>query len=186
MNAVQHAAFAYDTVPYPSDAFPQTDPRRTSCLARLFGLSPVNPHKARVLELGCASGGNLLPLAARLPDCEFTGVDYSSRQIEEARCYRALECGISLASPVHRGDDVAACVKFYKDDCLHGLASKNDPGGPKLQACVQAISGGVCSVVVAPETDPACAFLIPAPAAVVDAGADVDAAARPATDAASD
>ena len=85
MNAVQHAAFAYDTVPYPSDAFPQTDPRRTSCLARLFGLSPVNPHKARVLELGCASGGNLLPLAARLPDCEFTGVDYSSRQIEEAR-----------------------------------------------------------------------------------------------------
>lgn len=140
-------------------------------LARLSTFLTSAALAAVVMSLSCGT--------------DAVGVE-ACRQIEEARCYRALECGISLASPVHRGDDVAACVKFYKDDCLHGLASKNDPGGPKLQACVQAISGGVCSVVVAPETDPACAFLIPAPAAVVDAGADVDAAARPATDAASD
>ena len=29
----------------------------------------------RVLELGCAAGGNLLPMAASLPDSEFVGID---------------------------------------------------------------------------------------------------------------
>ena len=36
-----------------------------------------------MLELGCASGGNLLPLAARWPKARFLGVDLSTRQIED-------------------------------------------------------------------------------------------------------
>ena len=74
----------YDLVPYPSDAFPQTDPRRIACVARMFGLTAADPRKARVLELGCASGGNILPLAGRMPQAEFTGVDFSGVQIGEA------------------------------------------------------------------------------------------------------
>ena len=38
-----------------------------------------------MLEIGCASGGNLLPLAARFPEAEFTGIDLSANQIAEAR-----------------------------------------------------------------------------------------------------
>ncbi len=108
------------------------------------------------------------------PGCgnDAVGVE-ACRQIEDARCNRAVECSIPLAAPPHRGDDVAACVKFYRDECLHGLASKNDPGTTKVQACVQAIAAGFCSVVVAPESDPACAFLIPAP--IPDAGSSADA-----------
>ncbi len=139
-------------------------------------------HLARLLKGATLATSALAAVAvvfiiAVAPGCgnDAVGVD-ACRRIEEARCYRAVECAIPLSTPVHRGDDVTACVDFYKDECLHGLASKNDPGGPKVTACVTAITGGFCSVVVAPETDPACAFLIPA-AQVVDAGADAAAAA---------
>lgn len=49
-------------------------------VAVLLGLHP-SPRPYRVLELGCASGGNLIPMAATRPDCFFVGVDYSARQI---------------------------------------------------------------------------------------------------------
>ena len=38
----------------------------------------------RVLELGCATGGNLLPMAETLPAAQFVGVDLSDAQIETA------------------------------------------------------------------------------------------------------
>ena len=38
-----------------------------------------------MLELGGASGGNLLPMALQLPDASFLGVDLSSRQIAEGQ-----------------------------------------------------------------------------------------------------
>ena len=52
-------------------------------IARLFGLEATDFRTARVLELGCASGGNLIPLAAIYPDAEFLGIDLSARQIEQ-------------------------------------------------------------------------------------------------------
>ena len=51
-------ARAYDVVPYDSRAFPQCHPARSAALAKLFGLNPPGVSTARVLELGCASGGN--------------------------------------------------------------------------------------------------------------------------------
>jgi methyltransferase-like protein/ubiquinone/menaquinone biosynthesis C-methylase UbiE len=36
-----------------------------------------------VLELGCASGGNLIPMAFNLPGSEFVGIDLSRQQIDE-------------------------------------------------------------------------------------------------------
>jgi len=49
--------------------------------ARLYGLNPPPIRRCRVLELGCADGGNLLPMAVALPDSEFVGVDYAPRQV---------------------------------------------------------------------------------------------------------
>src|SRR5207247_7326990 len=39
----------------------------------------------RVLEIGCASGGNLLPMAEALPEASFLGIDLSERQINEGQ-----------------------------------------------------------------------------------------------------
>jgi SAM-dependent methyltransferase len=76
---------SYDAVPYPNVPAPQSHPHRLYAIARLHGLAPAALAGARVLELGCASGGNLLPLARELPDCAFTGVDLSQQQISAAR-----------------------------------------------------------------------------------------------------
>ncbi|WP_417788904.1 methyltransferase regulatory domain-containing protein [Terasakiella pusilla] len=75
----------YDSIPYPSYSHPQTSPAHLSAIARVFGLSPVDPKSAKVLEIGCASGGNIIPLAARYPEAQFWGLDLSKAQISVAK-----------------------------------------------------------------------------------------------------
>ena len=75
----------YDAVPYSVCAFPQTRPDRLATTAMLFGMQPAPPDRCRVLELGCASGGNLIPMALGAPGSQFVGIDLSQRQIEEGQ-----------------------------------------------------------------------------------------------------
>lgn len=75
----------YDDMPYESLPFSQTHPERLAALARLYGLAAPDPRTARVLELGCAAGGNLLPLAVQFPRADLVGVDSSSRQIADGQ-----------------------------------------------------------------------------------------------------
>ncbi len=72
----------YDQVPYFSHPFPQTHPESLYTIARLFGVDAPDYKQARVLELGCAGGGNLIPMAVNLPDSQFVGIDLSAKQIE--------------------------------------------------------------------------------------------------------
>ena len=76
---------AYDEVPYPGSSYTSTHPDRMAVLATLLGLTPAPVDRCRVLELGCAAGANLLPMAAELTESEFTGIDLSAGQIEEGR-----------------------------------------------------------------------------------------------------
>jgi methyltransferase-like protein/SAM-dependent methyltransferase len=72
---------SYDTVPYPSLPYPQSHPDRLATLATLVGLHPPPVETCRVLELGCGSGGNLIPMGAALPHSHCVGVDLSPRHI---------------------------------------------------------------------------------------------------------
>jgi len=74
---------SYDDVPYDSLPFAQTHPSRLATVATLFGLNPQRVERCRVLELGCASGGNIIPLAEAFPESWFVGVDLSARQIAD-------------------------------------------------------------------------------------------------------
>jgi len=76
---------SYDEMPYVRKAFPQTQPDRLGTLAKLFGLQPPDLETCRVLELGCASGDNLIPMALGMPNARFVGLDLSPRQIEQGR-----------------------------------------------------------------------------------------------------
>jgi methyltransferase-like protein/cyclopropane fatty-acyl-phospholipid synthase-like methyltransferase len=82
---IARTALKYDLLPYTSNPFPQTQPARLGAVARLFGLNPKPLAKARVLELGSAAGGNIIPLAAQYPDAEFVGVDLSRTQVAAGR-----------------------------------------------------------------------------------------------------
>ena len=69
------------TVRYPSYSFHKAHPDRLSALARLLGLEPASVSTCRVQDLGSASGGHLVPMAARLPDATFTGLDIEAAEI---------------------------------------------------------------------------------------------------------
>src|SRR5262245_23959957 len=76
---------SYDEVPYSSHPYAQSHPIRMSVLGVLFGMTPAPVDRCRVLELGCAGGGNLVPMAAVLPESRFVGVDLSSVQIADGQ-----------------------------------------------------------------------------------------------------
>ena len=93
-------AATYDAYPYPAYAFWFTHPNQLAVMATLFGLDPAPPRSCRLLEVGCAVGGNLLPMAASLPGAQFVGLDVSGVQIAQARA-AAAELGLTNVSFVH-------------------------------------------------------------------------------------
>jgi len=86
-------ASVYDAVPYPERAYKEAHPDRLAVIGLLEGLSPAPLEGCRILELGCATGANLLPIAYGLPGSECVGLDASAVQIETAR-QRAAELGL--------------------------------------------------------------------------------------------
>lgn len=81
----QQIARQYDEHPYASDAFYFSSPAHLQAVAHLYGVAAIAPERARVLEIGCASGGNILPFALANPDARVVGVDLSALQIEQGQ-----------------------------------------------------------------------------------------------------
>jgi len=85
VNPVGATGNSYDDVPYESHPFVQTHPSRLFVIGTLFGMRPTPVQRCRVLELGCAAGGNIIPMADYLPDSQFIGLDLSARQIQDGQ-----------------------------------------------------------------------------------------------------
>ncbi|WP_316353327.1 class I SAM-dependent methyltransferase [Candidatus Trichorickettsia mobilis] len=75
---------AYEAMLYENQSCFQSHPYHLMTLGVLFGMNAVKPEQARVLELGCATGWNILPHAINYPEAKFVGVDLSKAQIDEA------------------------------------------------------------------------------------------------------
>lgn len=112
-RSVATVAHAYNGVPYESGAFAFMHPARIAAIARLRGLVAADPGRARVLEIGCALGQNLLPLTVAYPNARFVGVDVSPAQIARAQ---AAADALGLHNVEFRAADIAD--------------PKLDPGGP--------------------------------------------------------
>lgn len=72
---------SYEEVPYDSRPVAATEIGALEAMALLYGVTSPQAAHARVLELGCASGGNLIPMAYRFPDATFVGIDLTPGQI---------------------------------------------------------------------------------------------------------
>lgn len=72
------------------------------------------------------------------------GVD-ECRTLELARCEEANACGFV--------EDVGACQRYYRNHCLHGLATSTRPAQDERDRCVEAIRrAGACAREEGPET----------------------------------
>jgi SAM-dependent methyltransferase len=81
----------YDEIPYPDNVYPFTQPDHLATMATLFGMQPAPSEHCRVLELGCSTGSNLIPMALTRSGSRFVGIDLSPRQIETGQAIaRAL------------------------------------------------------------------------------------------------
>jgi SAM-dependent methyltransferase len=92
----------YDEVRYSNHPYGQTHPDRLATVAVLHGLAAPDPYRARVLEIGCGAGGNLIAMAAATPGIEAVGVDLAQSAVDEGR---AVIAAVGLANAaLHQGD----------------------------------------------------------------------------------
>ncbi|MFG1932854.1 methyltransferase regulatory domain-containing protein [Mycobacterium sp. NPDC048908] len=92
-DAIEQLRADYDATPYTSNSFPQSAPGSLAAVACLFGLETPDVATARVLEIGCAGGGNLYPFAAAHPHARVVGIDLSQKQIDQGTM-RAQSLGL--------------------------------------------------------------------------------------------
>lgn len=79
----------YDSLPYGSYAYAHSAPEQMEAIAALFGVPAPAVPTARILEVGGASGGNLIPAALRNPDAQCVGIELSGVQVARARDHAA-------------------------------------------------------------------------------------------------
>ncbi len=100
---------SYDAHPYPGYAYWFTHPDHLYVTGTLYGLSPALPAAARVLELGCGDGGNVVAIAALLPGTTCVGIDLSDVQIASGR---QLAAALGIANvTLHQGDLTTLVVR---------------------------------------------------------------------------
>ncbi len=93
-------------------------------MARLFGVPAASPATARVLELGCGNGSNLLPMADAFPLASFVGVDPDRASIDVGQRFaKAAE----LTNVELRAEDFGAFSapgKKFDYIIIHGVYSR--------------------------------------------------------------
>lgn len=115
----------YDELPYRAAPIEHTAPERLALASLLHGGPRIDLEaEYRVLELGCADGANLLPMAWFRRHARFVGVDGASTQIERARA-NAKALGLSNVEYVHASFEEAAGRLEGRFDLViaHGVLS---------------------------------------------------------------
>ena len=72
--------FPFDKSKLPNISYSNfyANPSYLRTLSKLVGLEAASLSTAKILELGCASGGNILPFALKYPDSHTIGIDWSN------------------------------------------------------------------------------------------------------------
>jgi SAM-dependent methyltransferase len=117
----------YDRVRYPSVVFAKTHPAVLSAFAALFGKPYAPVETARVLEIGCGDGVNLINMALGAPGAAFVGVDLAEQPIGRAK---EMAQALGLANASFYVQDVATMgAAFGRFDYIiaHGVYAWTPP-----------------------------------------------------------
>ncbi len=127
----------YNEFPYESFAFKESRPQHLFTLGTLFGLKPVPVENSKVLELACASGGNIIPMAFHSPSTQFLGLDLSKAEIEQG-LQQITELNLKNITLRHQSINDFHEPNFKFDYIIcHGIYSwvDNDTRHKILQIC---------------------------------------------------
>ena len=114
---------SYDELPYESLPLTDTHPDYLRAIARLYGVDAPPMASCRVLELGCAGGGNLLPLAWHFPSCQCTGLELARGHVDAANGLIA-QLGLGNAQVLHRSiTDLTEDLGEFDYIIAHGVFS---------------------------------------------------------------
>lgn len=83
MDTVKMIEKTYDSTPYLSNSYGKTWPGRQKTVLQFLGFHAPEIETARVLEIGCSFGGNIIPFALTHPKAKVIGVDLSEVQVKE-------------------------------------------------------------------------------------------------------
>ena len=113
---------SYDELTYKSIAFAQSSPYRLEACATLLGITPPPCENARVLEIGCSFGGNLIPFAVNNKNAKVVGIDLSGEQIRRGQEI-VKEMGLTNLDLIH--GDICEFKSYEKFDYIiaHGVFS---------------------------------------------------------------
>lgn len=113
---------SYDELTYKSAAFAQSSPYKLEACATLLGINPPPCKTAKVLEIGCSFGGNLIPFAVNNENARVVGIDLSGEQIRRGKEI-VKEIGLSNLELIH--GDICEFKSDEKFDYIiaHGVFS---------------------------------------------------------------
>ena len=113
---------SYDELTYKSAAFAQSSPYKLEACATLLGINPPPCKNAKVLEIGCSFGGNLIPFAVNNENARVVGIDLSGEQIRRGQEI-VKEIGLSNLELIH--GDICEFKSDEKFDYIiaHGVFS---------------------------------------------------------------
>lgn len=83
MDNIKIVEKQYNEVPYMSKSFYYTLPEKQKTVLQLLGFETADLKNARVLEIGCSFGGNIIPFAIAHPEAEIIGIDLAEIQVNE-------------------------------------------------------------------------------------------------------
>ena len=113
---------SYDELTYKSAAFAQSSPYKLEACATLLGINPPSCKNAKVLEIGCSFGGNLIPFAVNNENARVVGIDLSGEQIRRGKEI-VKEIGLQNLELIH--GDICEFKSDEKFDYIiaHGVFS---------------------------------------------------------------
>ena len=113
---------SYDELTYKSAAFAQSSPYKLEACATLLGINPPPCKNAKVLEIGCSFGGNLIPFAVNNKNARVVGIDLSGEQIRRGQEI-VKEIGLDNLELIH--GDICEFKSDEKFDYIiaHGVFS---------------------------------------------------------------